>query len=161
MSYTPEERRAMIDRIRSLPDDLAACVSGLTDEQLTTHYLEGEWTAAQNVHHVADSHMNSYIRFKLVLAEDRPPLKPYDQDVWADMPDATRADVRSSLALLHGLHTRWTEMLDGLTDEQWSRTGYHPEHGDQTLEDMLELYARHGHGHIDQITKTLAAQKPA
>jgi hypothetical protein len=160
MMYSPEERRAMIDRIRSLPADLEACISGLTDEQLTTHFLEDEWTVAQNVHHIADSHMNSYIRFKLILAEDHPPLKPYDQDAWADMPDATRAAVSSSLALLHGLHARWTTMLDRLSNEDWSRTGHHPEHGDQTLDDMLELYARHGHGHIAQITKTLAAQKP-
>lgn len=157
--YNPDERQAMIERIRCLPDDLEACVSGLTEAQLTTHFLEGEWTVAQNVHHLADSHMNSYIRFKLILAEEHPQLKPYNQDVWANMADATRADLTDSLALLRGLHARWVAMLEGLTDEDWSRTGYHPEHGDQSLNEMLEIYARHGHGHIDQITRTLAAQK--
>ena len=157
--YTTDQRQAMIDRIRCLPDDLEACISGLTEEQLTTHFIEGEWTVAQNVHHLADSHMNSYIRFKLTLAEENPPLKPYDQDVWADMVDATSGDITSSLILLRGLHTRWANLLEGFSDEDWARTGHHPEHGEQSLEDMLELYARHGHGHIAQITKTLAAQK--
>jgi hypothetical protein len=157
--HSRDERQAMIERIRRLPDDLETCVNGLTDDQLTTPFIDGEWTVAQNVHHLADSHMNSYIRFKLILAEEHPQLKPYDQDVWADMTDATRADLTDSLALLRGLHARWVTMLEGLTDEDWSRTGYHPDHGAQSLDEMLEIYARHGHGHIDQITRTLAAQK--
>lgn len=157
--FTPEERRVLIDRIRRLPDDLEACVAGLTHAQLTTHYLEGEWTVAQNVHHVADSHMNSYIRFKLIISEDNPALKPYDQDVWAMMSDASQADLSTSLSIIRGLHARWTEMLDGLPDEAWSRAGFHPEIGEVTLDDMLKIYGNHGHGHIDQITRTLAAQK--
>lgn len=117
--YTTGQRQAMIDRIRCLPNELEACISGLTEEQLTTHFIEGEWTVAQNVHHLADSHTNSYIRFKLTLAEENPPLKPYDQDVWADMVDATSGDITSSLILLRGLHSRWANLLEGFSDEDW------------------------------------------
>jgi len=157
--FTHQERQTMIDRMRRLPDDLEACIAGLTDEQLTTHYLEGEWTVAQNVHHVADSHMNSYIRFKLIVTEDNPALKPYDQDVWAAMTDGSQADLSTSLSIIRGLHARWTQMLDGLPDDAWTRIGFHPEIGGVTLDDLLEIYSQHGHGHIDQITRTLAAQK--
>lgn len=155
---TRDDRIKLIDNIRRLPADLAACVGGLTAEQLTTPYLNGEWTAAQNVHHVADSHMNAYIRMKLILTEDHPTLKPYDQDVWAALPDATPADMTASLHILHGLHERWAELLAGIEDEAvWQRSAHHPEIGEVTLDDLLGIYGRHGHGHIEQIRETLAA----
>src|SRR6266511_796968 len=156
---TDMQRREMIEKIRSLPAQLRERVSGLTDEQLTTHYLAGEWTVAQNVHHLADSHMNSFVRLKLILTEDRPTLKPYDQDRWAAMVDANNPAIESSLGLLEGLHTRWAALLESLREDEWRRAGLHPEIGEVTADDRLRVYAAHGEGHIDQISRTLAAQK--
>jgi uncharacterized damage-inducible protein DinB len=154
---TAAERKAMIARIRELPDKLAAVVAPLTDEQLTTPYAAGEWTVAQNVHHVADAHMNAYIRLKLILTEDNPPLKPYHQDVWAAMPDATPADVENSLTILRGLHARWADVFDNLNDDDWSRRGDHPENDQYSVDVILRIYSNHGEGHITQIKETLAA----
>lgn len=124
---TAQQRQSYIDQIRALPEQLTALVHDLSEEQLTTPYLTGEWTVAQNVHHLADSHMNSYIRCKLIATEDNPPLKPYDQDQWATFADATAADVSVSLQLLSSLHTRWVMFWEGLSEEAWQRTGHHPE----------------------------------
>jgi len=151
-------RAFLIDKIRRLPEQIAGLVDGLTDAQLTGHFLAGEWSVAQNVHHLADSHMNNYIRCKLIATEDHPPLKPYDQEVWAEMADASDADVEVSLALLTALHSRWVVFWENLPGDAWSRTGFHPESGSVTLDDQLQLYAAHGEAHIDQITWTLAAQ---
>ncbi|MCO6450858.1 MAG: DinB family protein [Caldilineales bacterium] len=155
---TTAERQERISRIRRLPGQIETLTAGLSSAQLSTHFLAGEWTVAQNVHHLADSHMNSYIRCKLIAAEDTPLLKPYDQDVWADMADAKSAYLAPSFALLAGLHIRWVEFWEGLADEDWGRTGIHPENGEVSLDDILALYADHGEAHIDQITRTLAAQ---
>ena len=155
---TSSQRQILIGKIRALPDQLAELTAGLTAEQLTTPYLDGEWTVAQNVHHLPDSHMNSYIRCKLMATEDKPPLKPYDQDLWAAFPDAQAADISGSLALLRNLHARWVGFWEQLPEEAWSRTGIHQNDGVVALEDMLRLYAAHGEAHIDQITRTLAAQ---
>jgi hypothetical protein len=154
---TPEEREARIKKIEALPQLLEAAVKGLAAEQLTTHYLDGEWNVAQNVHHLADSHLNSFIRLKLILSEDQPTLKPYYQDMWAAMPDGDNVEIEDSLAILRGLHARWVRLLRTLTDDQWMRTGYHPENGNMTPVDLLRVYAGHGEGHIDQIQRTLAA----
>jgi hypothetical protein len=102
--------------------------------------------------------MNSYIRCKLIATEDQPPLKPYDQDQWATFADATDADVLLSLRLLRSLHARWVTFWEHLPEEAWQRTGYHPENGLINLEMQVQLYAAHGVGHLDQITRTLAAQ---
>lgn len=155
---TTEQRQTYIDQIRRLPEQLAALVRDLSREQLTTPYLAGEWTVAQNVHHLADSHMNSYIRCKLIATEANPPLKPYDQDQWARFDDATDADITVSLQLLSSLHTRWVTFWEQLSEADWRRTGYHPENGLVSLELQVQLYAAHGLGHLDQITRTLAAQ---
>lgn len=154
---TPEERCAMIEQIRNLPAQMTALVQGLSEAELTTHFLEGEWTVAQNVHHVVDSHVNSYIRFKLILAEDHPTLKPYDQETWAEFTDATRVDVEPSLQILRGLHHRWGQVFESLDEAQWARTGFHPEVGDISVEWILGHYAAHGEGHLDQIRRTLEA----
>lgn len=151
------ERQAMIAQIRQLPAQIAELVDGLSDTQLSTHFLAGEWTVAQNVHHLADSHMNSYVRCKLIATEEHPPLKPYDQDKWADLPDASSIDVSTSLALLAALHARWVIFWETLGDDMWSRTGNHLSGSIVTLEDQLRLYVDHGHAHIDQITRTLSA----
>jgi hypothetical protein len=155
---TPERRRELIDTIGALPERLAARVRGLSDEQLTTHFLAHEWTVAQNVHHLGDSHMNSFIRLKLILTEEHPTLRPYDQDEWAKTPEANSPEIEISLRLLAGLHARWVMLFEGLSEAEWARTGYHPENGDMSVEDILQVYAAHGEGHLDQIARTLAAQ---
>lgn len=154
---TPEERAAQIAAISALPDQLEALVAGLSTAELTTHYLLHEWTVAQNVHHLVDSHANAYIRCKLIVTEESPPLKPYDQDAWADMPDGSEADISVSLAILRSLHTRWVRFWRQLPDEIWQRTGVHAVNGPMTLERILDLYANHGEAHLDQIRRTLAA----
>lgn len=151
------DRAALIDSIRRLPAELAALVAPLSPEQLTTPYMAGEWTVAQNVHHLLDSHMNSYVRCKLILTEGRPTLRPYDQDAWAALPDASAADLIDSLAALGGLHARWARFWESLPEAAWARPGFHPENGEVTLEGLLASYAAHGEGHLDQIRRTLAA----
>ncbi len=152
------ERAQWIERIRNLPAQIEQLVTGLTPAQLTTHFLVNEWTVAQNVHHLADSHMNSYIRCKLMATEDHPTLKPYDQDLWAAFPDAQKADISGSLAILKSLHERWVEFFEGLPAGAWSRTGFHPESGTIMIETQLSAYVEHGEAHVEQITRTLAAQ---
>jgi hypothetical protein len=152
------QRTLLIEKFRMLPTQIEQLTANLTTEQLTTPYLQGEWTVAQNVHHLPDSHMNAYIRCKLIATEDNPPLKPYKQDQWALFADAQNADLSMSLALLRSLHARWVTFWEHLPDEAWSRTGMHPEHGAISLADILQMYADHGEAHIDQITRTLAAQ---
>ncbi len=152
------DRQAQIEKIRQLPAQIEALIAGLAEDQLTTAFIPGEWSVAQNVHHLFDSHLNSYLRCKLILTEDRPTLKPYDQDVWARLPDAATGDCLASLAALRGLHGRWTTFWETLPDDAWSRAGYHPENGVVTLADQLRIYATHGEGHIHQIGHTLAAQ---
>ncbi len=155
---TEQERNVLIDKIRHLPQQIADLVAGLSAAQLTTHYLTNEWTVAQNIHHLVDSHMNSYIRCKLIATEDHPTLKPYDQDAWATFADASAADVSGSLVMLTQLHHRWVGFWETLPDDAWARTGHHPENGTVTLATQLAGYAAHGEAHIDQITRTLAAQ---
>jgi hypothetical protein len=152
-------RHIRIEKIRALPAQLEALVQNLSDADLHTHFIEGEWTVAQNVHHLADSHMNSFIRLKLILTEDKPTLKPYYQEKWAELPDSCDLPVASSLALLKGLHERWCILLDSLQDDDWKRSGLHPEVGVVTPDDLLRIYAAHGEDHIAQINKTLAAKK--
>jgi hypothetical protein len=156
---TEAQRREMIDEIRNLPARLRERVSGLSDAQLTTHFQADEWTVAQNVHHLADSHMNSFIRIRLILTEDHPTLKPYDQDAWAELADSGTAALEESLCILDGLHRRWVRLFESLDEAAWQRSGLHPENGEVTIEDMLQTYAAHGQGHIDQIGRALAAQK--
>jgi hypothetical protein len=156
---TAAQRQECIDQIQQLPSQLAALVCDLTPAQLTTHYLPAEWSVAQNVHHLADSHMNSYVRCKLIVTEENPTFKPYDQDAWAALPDAQSADIATSLTLLTQLHARWVLFWEDLPADAWARTGFHPESGPVTLEAQLQLYAAHGLAHMDQITRTLAAAR--
>ncbi|NJM09056.1 metal-dependent hydrolase [Candidatus Gracilibacteria bacterium] len=153
-----ETRRAHIEAIRQLPAQIAKLVRDLDHEALSTPFLHGEWTIAQNVHHLFDSHANSYIRCKLIATEEHPPLKPYDQDAWAALPDASVGDVSVSLAGLHALHSRWAYFWETLPDASFARSGLHPERGAITLDFLLRVYAEHGLAHIDQITRTLAAR---
>src|SRR4051812_28549660 len=155
--FNEAQRRELIEEIRVLPARLRECVSGLTDAQLTTHFQPDEWTVAQNVHHLADSHMNSFIRIRLILTEDRPTLKPYDQDLWAALSDSGTTALEESLAILEGLHRRWVRLFESLDEAAWRRSGLHPENGEVTVEEMLQTYAAHGQGHIEQIGRALAA----
>ncbi len=154
---TQEERRQQIAIIRAAPEKFEALVKGLSDEALTAHPLEGEWSVAQNIHHLADSHMNAYIRFKFILMQENPTIMPYDQDDWAATADSNSPHIASSLAILRGLHDRWTALMASLDDAQWERTGIHPEVGTITLEWILTHYVEHSQIHIDQITRTRAA----
>jgi hypothetical protein len=153
-----ESQQILIDMMRTLPTRLAALVRDLDETDLTTPYRPGEWTVAQNVHHLADSHMNAYVRTRLILTEDTPALRGFPQDAWAALPDADDADLSASLALLHGLHARWADLFQNLEDAAWSRTGEHNEAGTVTVARILESYVNHGENHIDQINETLAAK---
>jgi hypothetical protein len=149
---TPESRRAAIDDIAALPRHLRKAVDGLNDAQLETPYRPGGWTVRQVVHHVADSHMNGYIRLKLALTEDSPTIKPYDEKIWADLPDS-RLPVEISLNLLDVLHTRWTSVCLSLRDPHFSRGYFHPELGEQvTIDRFLQSYSWHARHHVAHIT---------
>lgn len=150
---TATDRSEKINRIRDLPSALENLVLDLDDAQLDTPYRDGGWTVRQVVHHLADSHLNGYARMKWILTEDRPALKTYEQDDWAKLPDYTELPIEPSLAILRGLHARWAMLLDRLPDSTWSRTAQHPEVGDVSLDDLLDLYARHGESHMGQIAK--------
>ena len=157
MSLSPEERRPLIEKIRSFPVELKNILASIADEYLTVRPRPGEWTIAQVVHHLADAHMNAYIRFKLVLVEDYPTFKPYEQVDWAETPEAVSINVQDSVSILQGLHNRWAMLMESLTPEQWERKGLHPDLGEISLEGLLEGYARHSQNHMQQIEQTLQA----
>ena len=150
---TPAARQAAIEEIASAPSKVRAAVHGLNDEQLDTPYREGGWTVRQVVHHLADSHMNAYIRWRLALTETEPTIKPYEEAAWAKLEDAAHAPVEVSLRLLEPLHERWVRMLCSVNAEEFARTFRHPEHGIRTLDWMLFLYAWHGRHHTAHITE--------
>ena len=145
------DRPAMITKLRELPAALRSAVEGLADWQLDTPYREGGWTPRQVVHHVADSHLNAFVRTKLILTETHPPLKPYDQDAWAATAEADRHGIEASLRIVEGLHERWAALLESLPETAWQRTGHHPERGEISIGDLLETYAYHGERHAGQI----------
>ena len=147
----PGTREEKIRKIEQLPDDLERAVVGLTDEQLDTPYRSGGWTVRQVVHHLADSHINAYTRVLLLLTEDEPTIKPYDQDKWAALPDACSLEVNVSLALLHSLHVRLAAAFRNARREDWARVAHHPDYGRLTLDQFLNEYAWHGHHHLQQI----------
>jgi hypothetical protein len=153
---TAEQRSVFIDRIEATPARLREAVKGLTAEQLDTPYRPGGWTVRQVVHHVPDSHINSYCRFRLALTEDTPSVKGYDQELWAQLYDAREAPVEVSLALLAALHHRWVLMLRSLRPEDFARTFLHSELGPVTLDRNVALYAWHGDHHVAHITSLRA-----
>ena len=146
------ERRGWLADIEETPARLRAAVRGLTDAQLDTPYRPEGWTVRQVVHHLADSHLNSYVRFRLALTEKEPTIKPYDQELWASLPDARTAPAELSLTLLEALHQRWVSMLRSLPPEDFARGLKHPELGPVTLEKYLAMYAWHGKHHVAHIT---------
>ena len=149
---TPARRQQAIEEIAATPAKLRAAVKGLNDAQLDTPYREGGWTVRQVVHHVPDSHLNAYIRFKLALTEEVPTIKPYAEDRWALLPDVQATPIEVSMMLLECLHTRWIRLLRSLEPSDWKRTFRHPELGVMTLEKTLALYAWHGRHHVAHIT---------
>ena len=152
---TVQDRAAHIGVLRDLPDRLAAAVAGLNDPQLDTPYREGGWTVRQVVHHVADSHMNSYIRFKLALTEYEPTIKPYDEGAWAVLPDAAMP-IEVSLQLTRALHQRWVALLGAMTEKDFAKKFRHPERGLQDLATTLALYDWHSRHHTAHITNLRA-----
>ena len=149
--FNHEQRQSKIAQIRDFPPIIRSAVRDLNDKQLDTPYRDGGWTPRQVVHHLADSHMNAYLRFRWLITEDHPTIKTYEQDDWAKLPDS-RLPLDSSLTILEGLHKRWAALLESLPDAAWSRTGTHPEIGEVTLDDLLEIYSGHGVHHAGQIT---------
>jgi hypothetical protein len=155
---TTAERQDMIAKIQGLPAAVEAAVQDLTDVQLNTPYREGGWTVRQVVHHLADSHLNGFIRMKLILTEERPTLKPYDQNAWANTPDAAAMPIQGSLAILRGLHERLRVLLENLPESSFGRSAVHPEVGEVTLDDWLATLAHHGEKHLAQISNLRAAK---
>jgi hypothetical protein len=152
-----EVRAEQIQTLRSLPERLRAAVDGLNDSQLDTPYRDGGWTVRQVVHHFADSHANSYVRFKLALTEDWPTMKPYDEGAWARLPDSRQA-VEPSLVLITGLHQRFVGLLELMSEEDFQRGFIHPERGRVTLATNLAIYDWHSRHHTAHIT-SLRARK--
>ncbi|MEK0317890.1 YfiT family bacillithiol transferase [Cohnella sp. 56] len=146
------QRRLWMQEVAALPGELSETVRGLGEAQLDTPYRDGGWTVRQVVHHVADSHMNSLMRFKLALTEERPAIKPYEEQLWAELADSRLMPVEASLALISALHARWTVLLDAMTDEQFAREFYHPGSGEHVrLDRCLGMYAWHGRHHTAHI----------
>lgn len=149
---TDAQRSASIEAIAATPANLRAAVKGLSREQIETPYRDGGWTVRQVAHHVPESHMNGYVRFKLALTEDSPTIKPYHEDRWAQAGDVAVTPVETSLALLDALHERWVNLLRTLRGADWGRTYVHPEYGKTfTLDEALALYDWHGRHHVAHI----------
>ena len=150
-TWTPQSRARAIEDIAALPAKMREAVATLSDAQLDTPYRPGGWTVRQLVHHVADSHMNGYIRLKLALTEDVPTIKPYEQDKWASLSDS-RLPIAPSLAILDSVHLRWDVLWRATTNEQFARTFRHPDLGELTVETHLHLYAWHSRHHVAHVT---------
>ena len=152
-SVSADGRTAMIRQIAEAPAALRAAVDGLTGQQFDTPYRPGGWTVRQVVHHVADSHMNAYCRFKFALTEDNPTIKPYDEAAWANVADTAGTPPAVSIALLEALHQRWIVLLDSMSERDFARPLHHPDHGPISLDWMLQLYAWHGRHHTAHVTE--------
>ena len=147
-----KRRERYIEVLAKLPSQMRAAVRDLNPEQLDTPYRPGGWSVRQVVHHVPESHMNAYIRFKLALTEDQPTIKTYREDAWAKLPDVAITPIEVSLQLLAALHSRWVDSLETMKPEDFARTLNHPERGLLTLDQMLAMYAWHSEHHLAHIT---------
>jgi hypothetical protein len=147
-----EERKQLIETMAEMPELLKQAVTGLNGKQLDTPYREGGWTVRQVVHHLADSHMNAYCRYKLALTEDNPVIKPYDEAAWAELADSRVTPIDVSLALVDNLHARCVVLLRTLKPADWEKKLTHPEAGELSLDTMLSMYAWHGKHHVAHIT---------
>ncbi len=150
-NITARERSDWLSELEALPASLRLAIDNLNDEQLDTPYRPGGWTVRQVVHHLPDSHLNSYIRFRLALTEKSPTIKPYEEAAWAELSDAKSAPIEMSLMLAEALHQRWLMLLRSLSEEDFSRTFRHPEMGEIRLDWTLGLYAWHSRHHVAQI----------
>jgi uncharacterized damage-inducible protein DinB len=154
---TAEERRQRIAQIERTPEELRAAARGLSAAQLDTPYWPGGWTVRQVVHHLPDSHLNAFIRFKLALTESSPTIKPYAEARWAELGDVAGTPIEVSLRLLDALHERWVVLLRSLAPAEFERTLFHPErNATMTLDELLALYAWHGPHHTAHITRLRA-----
>jgi DinB superfamily len=149
---TEEQRKKLIDDISQTPANLRGALKGLSAQHLDTPYRPDGWTVRQVAHHVPDSHLNAYVRFKLALTEEEPTIKPYAEGRWAQLADTQATPVEVSLAMLDSLHDRWVRLLRSLQPEDWKRSFRHPELGLVSLEKNLALYAWHGRHHVAHIT---------
>lgn len=146
-----EERTRWLNTLREFPERLEEAVRPLSETQLHQQTAADPWTIAQIVHHCADSHINSFVRLKLTLTEEQPPLKNYEQDAWVAMADEKNRPIEPSLQILRGLHVRWVQVFEAVEDHQWARYGVHTEVGKMTVEDLLSGYHEHCEAHLAQI----------
>jgi uncharacterized damage-inducible protein DinB len=149
---SPDERRAAVDAIAAAPHELRQAVKGLTDAQLDTPYRPGGWTVRQLVHHVADSHMNAYGRFRLAFTEQNPTIRPYDEAKWAELDDARTMPIEVSLTLLDAMHERLVTLLRSSPEDRFQRTLNHSENGSMTVDSLLSIYSWHGRHHTAHVT---------
>lgn len=151
--FSEKELQQRLLDIQSLPRHLEYAIINLDEAQLNTPYREGGWKVKQLVHHIADSHMNAYIRFKLGLTEINPSIIPYNEKLWAEMVDTKNLPINISITLLHALHSRWYEILKNISVEEWKKTVYHSEYKkEMTLWYLLGMYAWHSRHHVAHIT---------
>ena len=155
---TADKRRGWIAILNALPRDMRKAVTDLSAAGIDTTYRDGGWTVRQVVHHVPESHMNAFTRFKLALTETNPTIKPYDEDAWVKLGDVARTPVETSVVLLDALHQRWVTLLDVMGPDDFARPLTHPENGPMTLDRMLQLYAWHGRHHVAHVTALRARQ---
>ena len=149
---TPAERAPYLQQLAELPALLTAAARQAGGERLQRPYRPGGWTGRQVIHHLADSHLNAYVRFRLALTEDNPTIRPYDEAAWAELPDVAATPITVSLSLLESLHSRWLTLLHHLDEAQWQRTFHHPEtQKTTTLDQVLALYAWHGQHHLAHV----------
>ncbi len=150
--FNEQLKNALINDIKMLPSSLEFAIQNLDAPQLETPYRAGGWTVQQVVHHVADSHMNAYIRFKLALTEHNPTIKPYDQEAWASLSDTKKLPVNISITFLYSLHARWCQVMEDMAESEWQRTIYHPEREiEMSMWDLLKSYAWHSRHHVAHI----------
>ncbi len=151
-SFSSALREQYVKQLTRTPAEMRTAVYGLTDDQLDTPYRPGGWTVRQVVHHLPDSHLNAYVRFKLALTENEPTIRPYHEGRWAELPEARTGGTDLSLGLLEAVHRRWVACIEGLPDEAFQRRFRHPEMGVMSLDEQLALYAWHGRHHAAHIT---------
>jgi uncharacterized damage-inducible protein DinB len=153
IEITPQMREGFIHTIEELPAKFRTAIKGLSEQQIDTPYRDEGWTVRQLVHHVADSHINSFCRFKLGLSEEAPTIKPYDEAMWAEMADSVNAPVDLSLSIIDGVHARWALLLKSMSGADFARKINHPERGAMSLDSMLALYGWHSRHHTAHVTK--------
>ena len=150
---TTDERTTLIGQIADAPNQLVQAIAGLSEEQLNTPYRDGGWTVRQVVHHVADSHMNAFTRFRLAVTENNPTVKPYDEKRWSELVDSRTAPIAASIPIVEGLHARWVMMLKSFSAADFERPLQHPENGPMDVDRLLQLYAWHGRHHVAHVTE--------